>query len=94
MKFSSKREVSEITVGCTEENGQYAFYIRDNGVGFDMQHAHKLYNAFERLHSEEEFEGSGMGLAAVRNIIERHGGRTWIESREDAGTTVYFTLPV
>lgn len=93
MKFSSKRDISEITVGCAEVNGQYEFSIRDNGVGFDMQYAHKLFNAFERLHTEEEFAGSGMGLAAVRNIIERHGGRTWIESREDVGTTVYFTLP-
>ena len=85
--------MSEITVGCTEENGQYAFYIRDNRSALTCSML-KLYNAFERLHSEEEFEGSGMGLAAVRNIIERHGGRTWIEEREDAGTTVYFTLPV
>jgi PAS domain S-box-containing protein len=93
MKFSSKRDVSEITVGCMETDGEYVFHIRDNGVGFDMQFAHKLFRAFERLHAEEEYDGSGIGLAAVRNIIERHGGRTWIESRENIGTTVYFTLP-
>lgn len=94
MKFSGKKELAEITVGCAEENGQYVFHIRDNGVGFDMKYANKLFNIFERLHTDEEFEGSGIGLAAVRNIIQRHGGRIWIESEEDTGTVVYFTLPV
>jgi PAS domain S-box-containing protein len=93
LKFSSKRETSEITVGCREENFQYIFYIRDNGVGFDMQYAHKLFKVFERLHADEGYEGTGIGLAAVHNIIRRHGGATWIESRENTGTTVYFTLP-
>jgi light-regulated signal transduction histidine kinase (bacteriophytochrome) len=93
LKFSSKREISEITAGCTEDNGHYVFYIRDNGVGFDMQYAHKLFNVFERLHADEGYEGSGIGLAAVRNIVRRHGGVTWLESKENAGTTVYFTLP-
>jgi signal transduction histidine kinase len=93
LKFSSKREISEITAGCMEDNGYYVFYIRDNGVGFDMQYAHKLFNVFERLHADEGYEGSGIGLAAVRNIVRRHGGMTWIESKENTGTTVYFTLP-
>jgi PAS domain S-box-containing protein len=94
MKFSSKRETAIITVGCFEENSDFVFYIRDNGVGFNMQYAHKLFKIFERLHTQEEFEGTGIGLAAVRNIIQRHEGRIWIESEEDVGTTVYFTLPI
>lgn len=93
MKFSWQKEPAEITVGCAEENGHYVFHIRDNGAGFDMQYAHKLFNIFERLHTKEEFEGTGIGLAAVRNIIGRHGGRTWIESEKDIGTVVYFSLP-
>lgn len=94
MKFSSKKKMAEITVGCVEADDHYVFAIRDNGVGFDMQYAHKLFNIFERLHTKDEFEGSGIGLAAVRNIIQRHGGRVWIESKEQMGTTVYFTLPI
>jgi PAS domain S-box-containing protein len=94
LKFSAKRDVAEITVGCKEENYQYVFHIRDNGVGFDMRQSHKLFKVFERLHSSVEYSGTGVGLAAARNIIQRHGGRTWIESQAGLGTTVYFTLPV
>lgn len=93
LKFSGMKELAVITVGCAEEDGQYVFHIRDNGVGFDMKYAKKLFNIFERLHTRDEFEGSGIGLAAVRNIIQRHGGRVWIESEEGEGTSVYFTLP-
>lgn len=94
LKFSSKREAPQLSVGCREENGEYVFYFRDNGAGFCGEYADKLFSVFERLHTEEEFEGSGIGLAIVKNIIKRHGGRTWIKGEEDIGATMYFTLPV
>lgn len=90
-KFSSKRERTSIAVGATTASGARAFYVRDNGVGFDMARADKLFRPFQRLHSTAEFEGTGVGLATVRRIITRHGGRIWAESSSD-GTCFYFTL--
>lgn len=92
-KFSRKKENPRITIGTTIKNDQTCFFIEDNGAGFDMNFAHKLFNPFQRLHTESEFEGTGIGLATVRRIILKHGGEIWAESRINVGSTFYFTLP-
>lgn len=93
-KFTEGREKAIITVGCTITEDHYVFYIKDNGVGFDMKYSGKLFGLFQRLHTPDEFEGSGIGLVTVKKIVERHGGRVWVESKEDEGTSVFFTLPI
>ena len=91
MKFSKKREHPVVEIGSLTEDGRLTFYVRDNGIGFDMRYAEKIFGVFERLQNTEEYEGTGIGLAIVKRIIEIHGGRIWVESEVDKGTTFYFT---
>jgi PAS domain S-box-containing protein len=92
-KFTRKQARARIELGATLEGGQTAFYMRDNGAGFDMNYAHKLFCAFQRLHAHTDYEGTGIGLATVQRIIKRHGGRVWAEGQVNRGATFYFTLP-
>jgi PAS domain S-box-containing protein len=92
-KYSSRVESARIEVGATDVDGRPAFFIRDNGAGFDMKDAHRLFAPFERLHKASEFEGTGIGLAGVHRIIERHGGRIWAEGEPGRGATFSFELP-
>jgi len=91
-KFTRKKSDVRIAFGLMKEGGRKVYYIKDNGAGFDMTYANKLFTPFQRLHTPKEFEGTGIGLATVHRIIRRHGGEIWAEGKVDEGATFYFTL--
>jgi light-regulated signal transduction histidine kinase (bacteriophytochrome) len=92
VKFTSKKADAVIETGSFDQNGQAVYFIRDNGAGFDMKYSQKLFGVFQRMHTSEEFNGTGIGLATVKRIISRHGGRIWADAQPENGAEFYFTL--
>jgi light-regulated signal transduction histidine kinase (bacteriophytochrome) len=92
VKYTRKSERAVVEIGCVRKNNENVYSIRDNGTGFDMKYAHKLFGVFQRLHRAEDYEGTGVGLAIVQRVIHRHGGRIWAEAALEQGATFYFTL--
>jgi light-regulated signal transduction histidine kinase (bacteriophytochrome) len=95
IKYTRQREVARIEIGMNDSSGenQWTFFVKDNGAGFDMKFAERLFGVFQRLHPSEQFEGNGIGLATVQRIVQRHGGRIWAEAAAGKGASFYFTLP-
>jgi light-regulated signal transduction histidine kinase (bacteriophytochrome) len=93
IKYSKKKEIANIEIGSNMESNRVVYFIRDNGVGFDMKYADKLFGVFQRLHKIQEFEGTGVGLALVHRIVSRHGGKIWAEAHVNRGATFFFYIP-
>jgi light-regulated signal transduction histidine kinase (bacteriophytochrome) len=91
-KFTSHTHAPHIQLGAETRDGECVYYVRDNGAGFDMQYAHNLFCPFRRLHRQSDFPGTGVGLATVQRVVQRHGGRVWADSREGQGAAFFFTL--
>ena len=93
VKFTRPKHSASVEIGAREEAAENIYYVKDDGVGFDMQYAHKLFGVFQRLHGVDEFEGTGIGLAIVQRIVARHGGRVWAQGGVNEGATFHFALP-
>ncbi|HEY4207047.1 MAG TPA: ATP-binding protein, partial [Puia sp.] len=93
VKYSAKKSAPLIEIGFISRKGETAFFVKDNGVGFDEKYKDKLFKVFQRLHSAEDFEGTGVGLAIVEKVVAKHGGRVWAEAAVDKGACFYFSLP-
>ena len=94
IKYTSYKNIAEINIGSNINSSEITFFIKDNGVGFDMRYVDRIFGIFQRLHSSQEFEGTGIGLANVQRIVHRHRGRIWTQSAVNEGTTIYFSLPI